>query len=92
MIFAAIVGAISGAVQFWILFLLTQRIGKGRTDFVTVLFGILQVFLPLVPLLGVALFYSAGLLSCGIAYAASLIVISVIFVIIKSIFCKKGGE
>ena len=79
-----IIGAASGAVQFWMLARFTKAVTAGWLDKKTLLFGVCQFFLPLAVLLCFAFLFSDALIWAAIGMAAILISCSLVkFFILK---------
>ena len=69
-----LIGAISGAVQFWMLAKFTASVTSGSITVKSVLLGVFQFFLPFIVLLCCALLLPDGLMWSGIGMAAELII------------------
>ena len=69
-----IIGAVCGAIQFWMLSRFTRAVTGGALSIKTVLFGVSQFFMPVAVLLCCALLFPKGLMWSGIGMAAVLVV------------------
>lgn len=67
------VGIVAGAFQFWLLSKFTKAITSGSFSTKNVLFGLVQFFLPLGVLVGIAFLRRQDLLWAGIGIICSLI-------------------
>lgn len=68
------IGIVAGAFQFWMLSIFTKAITSGLFSTKSVLFGLLQFFLPLGVLIGIAFIRRQDLLWAGIGITGSLII------------------
>ena len=78
-----IVGLLCGGAQFFILYKMVTKIASGAVSPFVILFGAGQFLLPMAVLLAVAFLDSSQLLGCGIAIAATLILCSVGFLLVR---------
>jgi len=65
-LFGLIIGAASGAVQFWMLSRFTKSVTGGALNTKAALLGVCQFLLPLLVLAGCALLFADGLLWAGV--------------------------
>ena len=72
-LFGLIIGAASGAAQFWLLSRFTKAVTGGALDTKSVLLGVCQFFLPLIVLAGCALLFTDGLIWAAVGMAGLLI-------------------
>jgi len=72
-----IIGAASGAVQFWLLLKFTNAVTRGDISYKVAVFAISQFLLPIVVLICCALLLYQSLLFTGIGMTASLIICAV---------------
>ena len=84
-----IIGAASGALQFWLLYRFTNAVTGGNLNYKTVLFAVSQFLLPLLVLLGCALLRVDSLLFTGVAMAVSLITCAIFRFLIKVLRKQK---
>ncbi|MCL2627805.1 MAG: hypothetical protein FWD44_03810 [Oscillospiraceae bacterium] len=83
------IGAISGAVQFFLLSKFTGSATGGKSGMRTVLFALTQFLFPFAVLLISAFLLEGDILPIGIGMAASLVVCAVIKYVIYSRAAKK---
>lgn len=72
-----VIGAASGAVQFWMLLKFVNAVTGGILNTKAVLLGVFQFFLPLVVLLSCALLFPGSLLPAASGMAGALIICAV---------------
>jgi len=73
-----IIGAVSGALQFWMLAKFTKAVTGGGLDKKAVLLGVCQFFLPLIVLLGCAFLLNNALIWAAAGMVAVLIICSLV--------------
>ena len=85
------IGAVSGAIQFWLLSKFTRAVSRGVVNAKVMLFALSQFLFPMAVLSCCAIFLSQSLVWTGTGIAASLIGGAVLwfFVFSKS---AKGGK
>lgn len=71
------VGIISGGIQFWLLTKFTTSITTGKLSGKSLLFGLLQFFLPMGVLVGMAFIKRSDLLWTAVGIVGTLIVCAV---------------
>jgi hypothetical protein len=87
-----LIGAASGALQFWLLSRFTRAITGGGLNTKAALMGAGQFFLPLAVLLAVAAFMRAWLLAAALGMAAALIGCALAsFIAARTRAREKGG-
>lgn len=86
------VGVISGGFQFWLLTKLTKHITSGEMAPKYMLMGVLQFFLPLGVLVGIAFLRRQDLLLTAIGITGALVIGAVTKNIILIRNKRKGGD
>ena len=71
--FGLIIGAVSGAAQFWMLSKFTKAVTGGALNTKTVSLGLSQFFLPIIVLVGCALLFKDGLLWAAVGMICVLV-------------------
>jgi len=84
-----VIGAASGAAQFWMLFKFTRYVTSGAFDIKAALLGIAQFLLPVAVLLCCAFLLPGSLLWAAIGMAGVLILCALIHFIITQMKNKK---
>ena len=69
-----LIGIVSGVFQFWLLTIFTKGITSGTVDIRHILLGLIQFFLPVGVLTGVAFLRRDELLWAGIGIAGALLI------------------
>ena len=68
------IGVVAGGVQFWLLSKFTKLISTGQISKKSIALGLLQFFLPMGVLIGIAFIIRQDLMWAGIGIVASLLI------------------